>query len=127
MNLDIATLLENHRRHMLTIVSEQEYDNEDQLAASRFAIMTAHDRATTKSLLDIYRTTNGQQPVGQAAPPSPVVIARSRKLKAGSKAARERALKAGETRRKNLEAKRREETEKDSGAQGSPATVGGGQ
>lgn len=104
MEIDIATLLENHRRHMLAIVSEQEYDNEDELAASRFAIMSAHDRATTKSLLDIYRTANSTQPVGQSSPAQSTSIT-SRKVKAGSKAARQRALKAQETRRKNLAAK----------------------
>jgi len=126
--MDIATLLESHRKHLLDIVSEQDYDSEQDLANSRFAIAHSHDRATTKTLLDLYRSgqTNGQQPVGQASSTTNTVAAASRKVKAGSKAARARAIKAGETRRKNLEAKRREETEKDSGAQDSPTAVGGG-
>jgi hypothetical protein len=104
MEIDIATLLENHRRHMLTVVNEQEYDNEDELAASRFAVMSAHDRATTKALLDLYRTSQG---TGQpATATNTVAIATaSRKVKAGSKKARDRAIKAGETRRRNLIAK----------------------
>ncbi len=100
MEIDIATLLENHRRHMLAQVDAQDYDNEDELAASRFAVMSAHDRATTKSLLDIYRTANSTQPVGNAAPPTPITTP-SRKVKAGSKKARDRAILAGQTRRKN--------------------------
>jgi len=121
MNPDIATLLENHRRHMLTIVSEQEYDNEDQLAASRFAIMTAHDRATTKSLLDIYRTANGQQPVGQAVTGTNTTTVAARRVKAGSKKARDRALKAGETRRKNLAAKAGQQQSQSQAVDASPA------
>src|SRR5579859_7360649 len=117
--MDIATLLESHRRHMLEAVANIETDHmDDEYVAS------AHDRATTKTLLDMYRSGNagnGQQPVGQASPAQPVTAA-SRKVKAGSKAARQRALKAGETRRKNLALKQQEQVEKDSGAQGSPAT-----
>jgi hypothetical protein len=110
MEIDIATLLENHRRHMLAVVNEQEYDNEDELAASRFAVMSAHDRATTKALLDLYRTANSTQPVGNAAAPTPIATA-SRKVKAGSKKARDRAIKAGETRRRNLAARQGTQTD----------------
>jgi len=105
--MDIATIIENHRRHMLGLVSEQDYESEQELAEARSTLAIAHDRATTKTLLDIYRVTqsgNGQQPVGQASPAQPAAAA-SRKVKAGSKAARQRALKAGATRRANLAAK----------------------
>jgi hypothetical protein len=99
--MDIATLLESHRKHMLDL-----FDS-DELQESYTAIAHAHDRATTKSLLEHIRSGNsgnGQQPVGQASTAQPITTA-SRKVKAGSKAARQRALKAGETRRKNLAAK----------------------
>lgn len=105
MEIDIATLLENHRRHMLTVVNEQEYDNEDELAASRFAVMSAHDRATTKALLDVYRTSQGTGQPATATNTVTIAPVASRKVKAGSKKARDRAIKAGETRRRNLLAK----------------------
>src|SRR5579859_4332983 len=98
--MDIATLLESHLRHMLEAVANIETDHmDDEYVAS------AHDRATTKTLLDMYRSGNagnGQQPVGQASPAQPPAVVASRKVKAGSKAARQRALKAGETRRNNI-------------------------
>jgi hypothetical protein len=122
MNPDIATLLESHRKHMLE--SAQAHVDPREFERIADAIARDHDRATTKTLLDLYRSGNGQQPIGNAAPLQPVTLA-SRKVKAGSKAARQRALKAGETRRKNLAAKRQEEIDKESGSQGSPATVGG--
>ena len=112
MEIDIATLLENHRRHMLAQVDAQEYDTDDDRANSRFAIMHTHDRATTKTLLDLYRTSQG---TGQpATATNTVTIATaSRKVKAGSKKARDRAIKAGETRRANLAAKAREQESKE--------------
>lgn len=94
--MDIATLLESHRRYMLEALqglNNQEVDDID--------IEHAHDRATTKTLLDMYRSGNGQQPVGQASATTPAATP-SRGVKPGSKAARQRALKAGETRRNNL-------------------------
>ena len=95
--MDIATLLESHRRYMLEAVANIETDHmDDEYVAS------AHDRATTKTLLDLYRsgqTGNGEvKPLGQAALTAPVP---TRGVKAGSKAARQRAIKAGETRRNN--------------------------
>lgn len=106
--MDIATLLENHRKHMLAGVDSIEYDSEQERENSKFAIAHAHDRATTRTLLDLYRQGGGQagngQPVTGSA--STTTVAQpSRKVKAGSKKARERALKAGETRRKNLAAR----------------------
>lgn len=104
MDIDIATLLENHRRHMLAQVDAQEYDTDDDRANSRFAIMHTHDRATTKTLLDLYRTTQNPQPT--TATNTVTIAPSSRKVKAGSKKARDRAIKAGETRRNNLAAKK---------------------
>jgi hypothetical protein len=105
--MDIATLLESHRKHMLghiaSVVTED--DSEEAIQKAMDVVGHGHDRATTKTLLDMYRSGNsgnGQQPVGQASPAQPVTATPSRKVKAGSKAARQRALKAGETRRKNL-------------------------
>jgi len=96
--MDIATLLESHRKYTIEAFGDDQLDG---------MLGQAHDRATTKTLLDMYRSGNagnGQQPVGQASPAQPATVT-SRKVKAGSKAARQRALKAGETRRKNLAAK----------------------
>lgn len=111
--MDIATLLENHRRHMLAGVDSIKYDSEQERENSKFAIAHAHDRATTRTLLDLYRTGGGQagnsQPVTGSA--STTTVAQpSRKVRAGSKKARDRALKAQETRRKNLALKRQDET-----------------
>jgi len=94
--MDIATLLESHRRYIIEAFGDDQLDG---------LLGQAHDRATTKVLLDMYRSGNGQQPVGQASSATNTVTIASRKVKAGSKKARDRALKAGETRRKNLAAK----------------------
>lgn len=106
--MDIATLLESHRQYMLELAQEPYGDGETLTPDEARGLTWAHDRATTKTLLDLYRqgnTGNGEvKPLGQAAlttpPPKP-----SHRVKAGSKAAKARALKAGETRRANLAAK----------------------
>jgi hypothetical protein len=108
--MDIATIIENHRRHMLGLVSEQDYESEQELGEARSALAIAHDRATTKTLLDVYRTAqsaNGElKPLGQAAltAPPPKAVS-SRQIKPGSKRAKERAAKAKVTRQANLAAK----------------------
>jgi len=109
MNPDIATLLESHRRHMLE--SAKAHVDPKEYGRVAGAIEHDHDRATTKTLLDLYRSGNagnGQQQVGHATfsvTNAGQPVAPSRKVKAGSKKARDRALKAGETRRKNLAAR----------------------
>jgi len=104
--MDIATLLESHRKHMLEHTSALYDDSEGEAAGHALqAMANAHDRATAKALLDLYRSGNGQQPVGITSTASNVTTVTTRKVKAGSKAARQRALKAGETRRKNLAAR----------------------
>lgn len=100
--MDIATLLESHRRYLLEVAAD--YVSDADKTKTIFAMEVAHDRATTRTLLDLYRSgvpANGAQPVGQAALITPIPTP-SRRVKAGSKAARQRAIKAGETRRKNL-------------------------
>jgi hypothetical protein len=86
--MDIATLLESHRRYML--------------AAFEGAVVTdiasAHDRATAKALLDMHRTAT-------SPPAEPLAKQNSNAIRPRSKAARARALKASETRRANLLAK----------------------
>ena len=118
--MDIATLLETHRRYMLEVatssVLEDEGQSEDENHDTLMAVAIAHDRATTKTLLDLYRsggTGNGQQLVGQASTASNTVTITpsSRKVKAGSKKARNRAIKAGETRRRNLAARQGTQTD----------------
>jgi len=108
--MDIATLLESHRRYMLDHIASvvTEDDSEDAVQKAMDAVGHGHDRATTRTLLDLYRQGqpgNGQQPVGNAGAAAPVATVTSRKVKAGSKKARDRAIKAGETRRANLAAK----------------------
>src|SRR6476661_9561270 len=105
--MDIATLLESHRKYMLAQTATlYEENGEEDAGEALQALSIAHDRATTKTLLDLYRTgqANGQQPVGQAAQLPPATVT-TRRVKAGSKKARDRALKAGQTRRRNLAAK----------------------
>ena len=77
--MDIATLLETHRRYMLEVatssVLEDEGQSEDENHETFMAVAIAHDRATTKTLLDLYRTSNSTQPTGNAAPPTPITTA----------------------------------------------------
>jgi hypothetical protein len=95
--MDIATLLETHRKHTLEAIGDDELDD---------LVARAHDRATTRTLLDLYRAgqtpvANGQVPVGQAKSAATA----SRQIKPGSKRAKERAAKAKVTRLANLAAK----------------------
>lgn len=103
--MDIATLLESHKNYImeLAVTSAIAPVTDDE----KNALSWLHDRATTKTLLDLYRSgqtgPNGEvKPLGQAALTTPVP---TRGVKAGSKAARQRAIKAGETRRRNLAAR----------------------
>lgn len=113
--MDIAALLENHRKHMLDL-----FESDDHMNGAYTVAAAAHDRATTKTLLDLYRqgttSANGEaKPVGQAAsvpPPLPL----SRAIKPGSKRAKDRARKAVET-------KRRKAADEAAKAQGGAATT----
>jgi len=100
--MDIATLLESHRRYMLEVVAGKDYDSD---AESKLSAAIAHDRATTKTLLDLYRQGNSQPTNNTATSANNTVTITTRRVKAGSKKARDRAIKAGETRRRNLAAK----------------------
>lgn len=114
--MDIATLLETHRKHTLEAIGDDELDD---------LVARAHDRATTRTLLDMHRANGEMKPIGQADPVATTTNPVSRRIKPGSKRAKERAAKAKVTRLANLAAKRQEEAEKDSGAQDGPTTVGG--
>jgi hypothetical protein len=100
--MDIATLLETHRKHMLELTAGLYEKGEDGEAGHSLQVMAnAHDRATTKTLLDMYRAGTPETITTPA--PAPITAAtKSRTIKPGSKAAKARAQKAQETRRKNL-------------------------
>lgn len=105
MNFDIATILESHRKYILEHVSTlYENDDAEEAGYGLSAMANAHDRATTRALLDMYRNSNPAATTPIATMVN-AAIAKSRKVKPGSKAARDRAIKAGETRRRNLAAK----------------------
>lgn len=112
MNIDIATILESHRKYILEHTADLYDKHEDEEAGHALSAMAnAHDRATTRTLLDLHRTSNSTQQVGNAVAPTPITTVASRKVKAGSKKARDRAIKAGETRRRNIAAKQGTQTD----------------
>lgn len=91
--MDIANLFESHRKHFreeIGYLTDQDNVEERDL-------LYAHDRATTRTLLDLHRSG--------ASAPEPVTAPRGGP-KAGSKAAKERAKRAAQTR-----AKRRKDAE----------------
>lgn len=100
--MDIAALLESHRNNLLDDLNGR-LEGHPNLSPYQI-VEICYDRATIKSLLATL--ANGEvKPLGQAAPTTPPTTP-SKRVKAGSKAARQRALKAGETRRNNLAQKR---------------------
>lgn len=100
--MDIATLLESHRRYMLEAASTLYAQDEAAEGVDGLnALGNLHDRASVKALLDAHRTaspTLGTYSAAQNVAPE------ARGPKPGSKAARARAVKAAETRRRNREA-----------------------
>lgn len=100
-NQELARFLEDHRKHVLEDVGD------DELAG---VVGHAHDRATTRALLAFVSgntvtmavANTGGRPIEVTAPPS-------RQIKPGSKRAKDRAAKAGITRANNLAKKRAEE------------------
>jgi len=115
--MDIATLLETHRKHMLELAATYYDKDEEEMGMEHLqALERLHDRATTKTALDLHRD--------RTAPPvlAPTTSApKSRTIKPGSKAAKARALKAQETRRRNLQARQQEDAQV---AAASPSVVG---
>lgn len=97
--MDIANLLESHRKHFIGLL------NEEPLIGDVLVMEHAYDKATVKVLLDLHRTAAPiPQPITKDAAPAP-----RGGPKPGSKAARERALKAQETRKANAAKKKLEE------------------
>jgi len=109
---DLGGFLEAHRIETLVALpyTSEKYDADE--------VMHAHDRATTRGLLAVIQ---GQQSTSATLPVVNSGVA------AGSKAARDRAKKAARTRKANIADRQREGIERDAGALGSPATVGGGE
>lgn len=94
--MDIATLLETHKVHFTELANKLVADG----SVTELDLNWAHDRATTKTLLDLHRNS---KPLGQDAlttpPPQPV----DNRVKAGSRQAKKRAAKAQITRAANRE------------------------
>lgn len=102
--MDIAQLLESHRRYMLeSAKAHVDLKEFDWVGA---AIEHDHDRATTKTLLDLYRKENavGTAALTQTPPVAVETPVKSRQIKPGSKRARDRAAKAVATKQRKAAA-----------------------
>jgi hypothetical protein len=92
-NQELAKFLESHRRYTLEEIGDQDLGK---------LMAHVHDRATTRSLLDIYsgeREYSSSMPTATAYGDNKQL--KSNRIKAGSKKAKERAVKAQQTRRRN--------------------------
>jgi hypothetical protein len=99
-NQQLKKFMEDHRQHTLEEVGDQEIETVTVVAH-------AHDRATTRALLQhIGGSDNPPAASPAASVPNPALAPpKSRQIKPGSQRAKARAAKAQETRKRNLEDK----------------------